>query len=428
MQILRLAYTTLNIMIQNVFASIYLDKRRAKSNGKFPVKLRVFIKHPRKQKLYPTNYEFTEAEFNSIWNSKKARQVDKPIRLDLQNLENLAYEVAQKIIPFDFQKFENMLFGYSGQFDNLYAEYEKSIQNFKKHDRISSAETYDLSIKSIKKFISSRNGKTPSIISFKEITPDFLKQYERYMISNGRSLTSVGIYLRCLRAVFNNAIENKVIEKDYYPFGKRKYQIPAPKAVKKALTKEQLSLLFNAEPETPEQAKAKDFFFLSYACNGINFKDLAYLKYKNYNKETFTFYRAKTSSTQRDQAPVIIYVNDFIKQVIDKYGNENNSPDDYIFKMVDHSEDADIQRKHLKNFIRYVNQHFSKFAKNNGIKENISTYWARHSFATNAIRNGASMEFVSEALSHSNLRTTQGYFAGFEDKMKKDIANKIMDL
>jgi site-specific recombinase XerD len=75
-----------------------------------------------------------------------------------------------------------------------------------------------------------------------------------------------------------------------------------------------------------------------------------------------------------------------------------------------------------------VNQHFEKFAESIGIKEKVSTYWARHTFATNAIRNGASLEFVSEALSHSNLKTTIGYFAGFEDEKKREIAKKIMDI
>jgi site-specific recombinase XerD len=75
-----------------------------------------------------------------------------------------------------------------------------------------------------------------------------------------------------------------------------------------------------------------------------------------------------------------------------------------------------------------VNQHILKFAKDNGIEEKLSTYWARHSFATNAIIAGASMEFVSEALQHSSINTTRGYFAGFENDKKKEISTKLMDL
>ena len=66
-------------------------------------------------------------------------------------------------------------------------------------------------------------------------------------------------------------------------------------------------------------------------------------------------------------------------------------------------------------------------AKDNKLPEDISSYWARHSFATNSLRKGASMEFISEALNHSDLSVTKNYFAGFEDEAKKDFANKLLD-
>jgi site-specific recombinase XerD len=62
-----------------------------------------------------------------------------------------------------------------------------------------------------------------------------------------------------------------------------------------------------------------------------------------------------------------------------------------------------------------------------GLLENISYYWVRHSYATNAVRQGASMEYMQESLGHSDTKITQNYFAGFEEKAKKEIANKLMD-
>ena len=61
-----------------------------------------------------------------------------------------------------------------------------------------------------------------------------------------------------------------------------------------------------------------------------------------------------------------------------------------------------------------------------GLPEDISTYWARHSFATNAIRKGASMEFVGEALAHKNPKTTQNYFAGFDEEYKRKMMQKLI--
>jgi integrase/recombinase XerD len=414
-------------MQNNYFISIYLDSRRAKQNGKYPVRLRLFTKHPRKQKLYPTVFEFTKAEFKSIYETTKPRKEYKAIRLQLQNLENLANDVASKIKPFDFKKFENIFFGYSGDNDNVFFQYDLIISNFKRNNKISTADTYKLSMKSIKNFLTYTRGKEPKKLSFTEVSPELLKLYESYMIENKKSTTTISIYLRALRAVFNFAIDEKITDKANYPFGKRKYQIPNPKGVKKALSKEQLAILFNTEPQTPEQQKAKDFWFFSYACNGMNFKDIANLKYKNFDNETIYFYRAKTGSTNSEQAPVTVYVNEFIKSVIDKYGNTDDNVNNYIFKIINPESSPEEQHRQLKNFVRFVNQNFLKLAKNAGFNEKISTYWARHSFATNAIRNGASMEFISEALNHTDLKTTKKYFAGFTNDLKKDFANKLMD-
>lgn len=66
-------------------------------------------------------------------------------------------------------------------------------------------------------------------------------------------------------------------------------------------------------------------------------------------------------------------------------------------------------------------------AEDNGITGKISSNWARHSFATIAINEKAGMEYVSEALNHHDLKTTQRYFAGFEDEQKREMANKLMN-
>ncbi|WP_438710707.1 hypothetical protein ACSTS3_18495 [Aquimarina muelleri] len=93
-------------MTKEYSISISLDKRRAKANGKFPLRLRVFVSNPRKQKLYPTTFDFTEKEFKSIWETTKPRKEHKDVKLRLQAIENKANEVASKIVPFSFSQFE----------------------------------------------------------------------------------------------------------------------------------------------------------------------------------------------------------------------------------------------------------------------------------------------------------------------------------
>jgi site-specific recombinase XerD len=87
-------------------------------------------------------------------------------------------------------------------------------------------------------------------------------------------------------------------------------------------------------------------------------------------------------------------------------------------------EEKDMKRK---TFITFSNKYLKQLATANGLSDDISTYWARHTFATTAIRKNASLEFVSEALGHSDMKTTNNYFAGFEDKTKKEILDDITD-
>lgn len=409
-------------MLNKYTISIFLDTRRSKQNDKYPVKLRVFTPEPRKQKLYPTNFEFTKEEFEAVWKTNKPKKKYQDDRLLLHEVEKKANDVAKALPYFTFKSFEQTLFykGPTGKNDVAYY-YNKAIEQYKKNNQIGTASNYDCSIKSLLKFHKKES------LTFEHITIQWLKDYENNLVEDlERSPTTVGIYLRPLRAIFNTAISDKVVDIEEYPFGKRKYSIPSPKSVKKALNREQLKLLFESEPQNSEQIKAKDFWFFSYANNGMNFKDIVNLKYKNIDGDTIKFKRAKTINTNKKQAPVTIFLNDFTREVIKKYGNANMSPNSFIFTIIDLKDSPENKHTKLKNFTRFVNQHIEKFAKSIGIDVGISTYWARHSFATNAIRNGASLEFVSEALSHSNLKTTIGYFAGFEDEKKREFANTIM--
>ena len=303
------------------------------------------------------------------------------------------------------------------------------IKSLKDNNQLGTASNYELSLKSLKNFFLFTKKREPTSILFHEITPDWLQKYEKYMLNTlNRSRTTVSMYLRALRTVFNAAISEKEIDPEIYPFGKNKYQVPSVQGTKKALSNEQLKLLFHSVPQTPEQEKAKDFWFFSYACNGMNIKDIALLRWENLQEETLIFYRAKTINTAKTHLkPVTVYITDHVKYVIEKYGNPKRSPKRLMFPIL--SDDMDEQTKFLKikNFTRFINQNFKKLAVSIGITAEISTYWARHSFVTSAVRNGATMEFVSESLNHSNLRTTQGYFAGFEDKDKREFMKTLMN-
>lgn len=228
---------------------------------------------------------------------------------------------------------------------------------------------YNCALNSIKEFLKhSTKKEVIQRLSYLEINPDWLQEDENYMISvNESSPTTVSMYLRTLRSLFNTAIEDGDIPPDIYPFGKRRYQVPSHRNIKKALSIE-------------------------------------------------------------DLRPTVVNLTELAEQLIDKRSNEDKSRDSYIFPILDkNSGEAENYRK-VKNFTRFINQHLKKLAKVIKITGDISTYYARHSFATLAIRSGASMEFISEALSHRDLKTTQNYIESFPEEYQREIMRKVTEL
>lgn len=408
--------------------SIRLDNRRRKQSGKYPVKLRVYGKVTQKEKWYTLDIDLTEHEFNTIWvnpDKKALRGTNKELRLNLQSIESRADEEAQQLTVFDFDRFETRLFRKSSDKNSVKYYFDTIIKNKIADNKIGTAESYKYTLNSLKDFSQTENNFSVEKLTFGFINVKWLKEYEKFMLAKGKSYTTIAIYTRTLRAVFNIAIESNDISNDIYPFGKNKYKIPRTKKVKKALNSKELKTLFAAKTLNENEEKSKGFWFFSFACNGMNLKDIALLKYSNINDDKFTYYRAKTFDKSAEKSVITIYLTDFTNGVIKKHGNKKKNS--FVFDIISEKDDNLTQYKKIKNFTRYINDHIKRVAKRAEISNDISTYWARHSFATNSLRKGASMEFISEALNHSDLSVTKNYFAGFEDEAKKEFANTIMD-
>ena len=408
---------------------IYLDTRRIKKNGKYPLKVSVFTSSPtRKQKLYPTRFEFTQDEFDRIWNTERPRGENKARRTELRALETKIQDVCSEVAPFTFEGLERALNRKPGEAVKVAFQYDRKMKELTRSGQVKSKQSYQSSANSLREFLQSRRMRFEDL-TFHEIDDKWLTDYENYMTkTTGRSITTVGIYLRGLRALFKVAISEGEIHKEFYPFGEKQYQIPTAQNVKKALSQDQLQRFFNAEPENEFQRKAKDFWFFSYVCNGMNVKDIAKLKYKYVDDETIRFVREKTKrSTKTNQKPIVVYLNSFSRSIIERYGKQEIRSSDYVFDILIGNESPEDEVRKTQNFTRFINQHVKKLAIANGLPGEISTYWARHSFATSVVRKGASMEFIQESLGHKNIKTTQNYFAGFENDAKKEIAESLLN-
>jgi integrase/recombinase XerD len=244
------------------------------------------------------------------------------------------------------------------------------------------------------------------------------------------SIIPVGIYLRPLRAIINQAVSEGLISKEnHYAFGKGKYQIPSARNIKKALTLEELGKIYHyTAVYNSWQEKARDFFLFSYLGSGINVKDIALLKFQNIDGDNIRFIRAKTQDTTRTGSKILsIHISADIRRIIDRWKNQQEAPENYLFPILQIDFTPSTIRKVIQQFTKMMNKYLNVISSEVGLNKHITTYFARHSFATVSKRNGTSIAMISESLGHSSQKTTTSYLDSFEDDAKKDMQEKLLN-
>ena len=400
--------------------SIFIDKWHPKLNGICAVSLRVTFE--RKKRYYPTPYSLTPAIFEKAMFALRQSQTEKDLQAKLKDFENKATTIIKDLPLFTWTAFEKHYLQNRAAKNTIKQSFEDYATELRQAERIGTAVSYECAMNSLDKF-------QPGA-KFTDITPEFLRRYEKKVLSEGKSITTVGIYLRSLRTIFNNAINEGLLTKDFYPFKvgrvKGKYEIPKGRNIKKALNLSEIELIYNYQPQPGTiSERAKDFWIFMYLCNGINVKDLCLLKYENIKGEVLEFVRAKTARTKRDVEPIRVTITDDVKAIIERWGNEDKNGKNFIFPVLQKGITAERERQLIQQLTQVINSHMRSLAKELSIDSSLGTYVARHSFSTVLKRSGVSIEFISEALGHSNVGTTTSYLKGFEDDTKKEVAKAL---
>lgn len=418
-------------MQNQVSISIYHDTRRKKANNKFPIKLRVFTKHPRKQMFYPTKFEFDKEEFKKIWLNIKPRKDHKDIKLELQAIEHKAVQIAESLKSFNFTAFEDKLFGTAEplrELKDVLTVFKENAEDKLISGAVSTAEKYERTLINIRKFLRYK-GKKDTALEFQAITKNFLEKYERYFISNvGLSIPTVSIDLRNIRAIYRIGIKRGYVTAELYPFGtdEDKYTIKRGGKVNKALTKDQIELLKKGVPQDEAQALAKDFWFFSYYSFGMNIRDILELKHTSVNGKAFSYIRTKTKTTKKQVSIKEVPLTQNHLEIIGRRKIETST---YLFGVLNDDLTPVERHNKVKNFNKYINKHFRRFAIAAGLEKEIAsqlgTYHSRHTFTTLALKAGNSLALISEILHDGNIQTTQAYINSFSKDTYVDLANSL---
>ena len=157
-----------------------------------------------------------------------------------------------------------------------------------------------------------------------------------------------------------------------------------------------------------------------YLCNGINTADLVRLKYKNIVDGEIGYVRQKTANTTNTIKEIKAIITPEMQKIIDRWGNPPN-PDSLIFPLIKPTDDPLMHKKRTKDLTKRINEHMKVIGEKLGIN-GISTYTARHSYATVLKRSGANIAYISESLGHNSLKTTESYLASFEKEERQKNA------
>jgi integrase/recombinase XerD len=114
-----------------------------------------------------------------------------------------------------------------------------------------------------------------------------------------------------------------------------------------------------------------------------------------------------------------------MQSIIDRYGTKPIEPDNYIFNILIEGLTPEQETARIKRSTRTTNKFLKRIASKIGIDENISTYYARHSFASVLKLSGENIAYISESLGHADIKTTENYLSSFDSEKRKESQKKL---
>ena len=286
----------------------------------------------------------------------------------------------------------------------------KLVSQLKEIGKLSSASKYYFCLSSLSKF-------KPMNTPFTDIDFQFLKDYEVYLRKKGLANNSIATQFSCFKSTYNKALEEGVFTNEDSPFKKFTVGKLWTQTRKRAIHKEDVQKLKEFDLSTlikyptPYLEFARDIFMFSYLTAGINFKDIATLRYCDLDNGRIYYSRHKTQKKMNT-----ILLPDALK-ILNKYIKKDAGAEDYIFPILDRNIHITEQQQadRVQKVLKQVNRKLKVISKALNLKINLTTYVARHTFATVLKRSGVDIGIISESLGHSDLKTTQIYLDSFEN-------------
>lgn len=373
------------------------------------------IIHDRKPRQLLTDYHIFPSEWDDnrsmvITTQKSDRKslvlsIRERIRWDVECLTKIIRKLDNNGLTYTADDVIDEFNRYANDY-SLFNFMESIIIKLKQNGKIRTSETYTVTLNSFKKFREDED------IMLDCLNSEIMEAYEAWHQQRGVSPNTISFYTRILRAVYNRAVENEIIE-NRNPF--RHVYTGVDKTVKRALS---LSIIKKIKALdlslTPALDFARDMFIMSFMLRGMSFIDMAYLRKSDLSNGYVAYRRRKTG-----QLLTIEWTKE-MQMILDKYP-ENST--DYLLPIIKNT--GTNERYTYRNVGYNINHNLKTIAKKVGITIPLTLYVARHSWASVAKAKGIPLSVISEGMGHDSEATTQIYLASLDTSVV-DKANSLI--
>lgn len=383
------------------------------------------IIHERKVRQLLSDYKVFPAEWNesrSMVATAQSREreslilaIRERIRRDIERLTKIDRKLEANGLTHTADDVIDEFNRYAHEY-TLFNFMESIIAKLKHNGKIRTSETYKSTLNSFKKFLcdAKRHNRLcdDENIMLDCITPEVMESYEAWHRNRGVTANTISFYTRILRAVYNRAVDDDIID-DRNPF--RHVYTGVDKTVKRALPLAVIKRIKELDLSvTPTLDYARDMFMMSFYLRGMSFIDMAFLK-KSDLKNGYVIYRRRKTGQQ-----LIIEWAKEMQTTLDKYP-ENNS--DYLLPVI---RNRNVNERCVYRNAGYnINHNLKRIAGMTGVTIPLTLYVARHSWASAAKAKGIPLSVISEGMGHDSEVTTQIYLANL-DTSAVDRANSLI--
>lgn len=379
--------------------------------------LKYFVNLGLDDKLFES--QFKDGQIVASAGVANYKQKNAHIARKLADAHDILLDWQRNRIPFSIDRFKDQLMQKKSQ-DFVFPFFEQLIKKFSESN-VGNASIYNTVSNSLLNFKKSKQ------LRFSDITLSFLQKYESFLYGEGLTGNGISLYMRTLRSAYNKAIALNVGDVRLYPFNNQLnpngYNISDLETVtaKRAIKLEDIREIEKVDTKPYSMMHdARNYFLFSFYCRGMNFTDMAYLKPADCQGGRITYTRAKT----RNRKVFSIEILPPVQEMIDYFARHPLKAQ-YLLPILDDDKHVTAKQKktRIQSLLKKINRDLKTIGTAAKINTPLTTYVARHSWATIMKNLGTPTAVISESMGHADEKTTQIYLDTFENSVL-DKANR----